>query len=261
MATTVTADGVTISYQVHGDDPELVFVHGITDSGALWEPIIERLRPDVGCVVLDLRGHGGSGDANDYSAFAMASDIAAVVQAAGVDSPVLVGHSLGAFVATAAATALRPAGVINVDQPLRMSDFKTGLTPLEPMLTGSEAEFHAALDAVFGALGEGEVDPATRERIATNHATARQDVVLGVWGTVFGASAEELDSLVAGALAAVRCPYLAIHGSEPGAGYRQWLTDAMPQAEIELWEGGGHFPHLSQVERFADRVRTFARPR
>lgn len=57
--------------------------------------------------------------------------------------------------------------------------------------------------------------------------------------------------------AEVRVPFLALFGIDPGAGYRQWLADHLPQARMELWDGLGHYPHLVEPQRFLDLVRTF----
>lgn len=52
----------------------------------------------------------------------------------------------------------------------------------------------------------------------------------------------------------IRAPFLAIHGSEPGLDYRMWLAERLPRASVEVWPGGGHYPHLSDPDRFAARI-------
>lgn len=253
-----TDDGVTIAYDDAGAGPDVVFVHGITDERSAWAPIAERLGRDHRCVSLDLRGHGASGDAADYGALAMAADVSAVIAHAGCDRPVLVGHSLGAMVCTAVATGAPVRGVINVDQPLRLSDFKTAMSPLAAMLRGSEDEFRAALAIVFAALGGGRDEPEIARRIAACEASARQDVVLGVWNLVLDTPAAELDALIDAMAPAISVPYLAIMGDDVGADYREWLRARIPHVEIEEWPGHGHFLHLVDPDRFAERVRAFA---
>jgi pimeloyl-ACP methyl ester carboxylesterase len=66
-----TVDGVDIAWQVDGDGPAVVLVHGLTEAGRLWQPVVEHLRDDFTVVRLDLRSHGDSGDAADYSTSAM----------------------------------------------------------------------------------------------------------------------------------------------------------------------------------------------
>ncbi len=56
---------------------------------------------------------------------------------------------------------------------------------------------------------------------------------------------------------AVRCPYLAIHGIDPGPAYAAWLTGLIPTATVEVWEGLGHYPHLVDPDRFVRRLEEF----
>ncbi|MEM9566253.1 MAG: alpha/beta fold hydrolase, partial [Actinomycetota bacterium] len=70
-----------IHYVDHGGDgPPVVLVHGITESAASWDPIVERLGSDRRTVALDLRGHGRSGTADRYDLEVMAGDVVAVLQ-------------------------------------------------------------------------------------------------------------------------------------------------------------------------------------
>jgi pimeloyl-ACP methyl ester carboxylesterase len=253
-----TDDGVTIAYDVTGSGPDVVFVHGITDDRTSWAPIVERLAASRRCVTLDLRGHGESGDAGDYGALAMASDVTAVMSAAGCDQPLLVGHSLGGMVVTAVAPVAAVRGVINVDQSLRISDFKAALEPIAPMLRGSEDEFRAALAMVFGVLSGERDEPQIAARVATCLARARQDVVLGVWSLVFDIPAGELDALIDAMAPSIAVPYLTILGDDAGPDYREWLRDRIGHVEIEEWPGHGHFLHLVDPARFVARVQAFA---
>lgn len=258
MATTITADGVTIAYDTGGAGPDVVLVHGITDERGDWAPIVARLVADHRVTTLDLRGHGASGDADDYGALAMAADVAAVLDAVGIDAPVLVGHSLGAVVVTAVATARPVRGIVNVDQSLRMSDFGTALEPLVPMLRGTEEEFRTAISLIFSVLNGDRLDAQTAARLAQHESDARQDVVLGVWGSVLDTPAADLDGLIDGVLAAITVPYLTILGNDAGADYEEWLRARLPQVAVEHWDGHGHFAHLVDPDRFAARVRDFA---
>jgi pimeloyl-ACP methyl ester carboxylesterase len=254
---TTTTDGVEIAYDVVGVGDDLVFVHGITDERHDWAPVVDRLAGDHRCTTLDLRGHGESGDTGDYSALAMAGDVIAVLGAAGIDDPILIGHSLGGFVVSAVASIRTVRGVINVDQPLRMSDFKAALEPLTPMLRGTEEEFHAAISMIFSVLNGDRLDAATTARLAEHEANARQDVVLGVWSLVLDTPAAEIDAIVAATLPAISAPYLTILGNDVGDDYAPWLAGLLPQVQIEKWENYGHFLHLVDPDRFAQRVNDF----
>jgi pimeloyl-ACP methyl ester carboxylesterase len=247
-----------IAWEESGAGRPAVLVHGITECRRAWDRVVPHLEDSFRVVRLDLRGHGESSDADDVSALAMAEDVATVVAEAGIDEPpLLIGHSLGAVVVSAYAAGGGPAaGVVNVDQPLRLGDFAAGLKPLADTLRGPD--FGVAVAAIFDALGPGTVDPDTRDYLDAKHCSARQDVVLGVWAMVLEADPDELTRTAEGLLGALRMPYLAIHGADPGPGYEEWLTTHLPSATVEVWDGGGHYPHLTEPERFAARVRAFA---
>jgi pimeloyl-ACP methyl ester carboxylesterase len=94
--------------------------------------------------------------------------------------------------------------------------------------------------------------------VAEQHRRARPEVVLGVWGQVLEAPPEELTALGEALLGAVSVPYLAVHGTPPPADYETWLRGVLPQVQLEVWGVGGHYPHLAEPRRFADRVAAFA---
>lgn len=257
MATTTTVDGVTIHYERAGQGPAVVLVHGITDSGADWAPVDERLAVDRTVLTLDLRGHGRSGDAVDCSPLAMANDVAAVVADADVAPPLLVGHSLGGAVVSAYAAGAPCRGVVNIDQSLRFSDFGVALGQLEHQLKGSG--FHAAMRAIFHSLDGPLMPDHLRVRLAANRDQARQDIVLRIWELIFTSTGEELDTITDAIGPAITVPYLSIHGSDPGDGYEAWLTERLPQAQVERWADHGHYPHLVDPDRFVARLAELER--
>ncbi len=244
-----------IAWDESGTGPPVVFVHGLTEDRRGWDPVVAHLNDRFRCVRLDLRGHGQSSDADDLSALAMAEDVATLVAEAQIaQPPLVVGHSLGAVVATAYASQAPVRGVVNVDQSLRLGDFAAALQPLATALR-DPATFHEAFGAVLGALGVPDgLDPRYRTYLDQLHADARQKVVLGVWSLVFDAAPDELTAIAESLLGAVTGPYVAIHGSDPGPGYAEWLAAALPGATVEVWEGTGHYPHLAEPGRLAARI-------
>ncbi|HSL59720.1 MAG TPA: alpha/beta fold hydrolase [Acidimicrobiales bacterium] len=245
-----------VAWDETGSGPALVLVHGITEDRGSWDTLLPHLADRWRCVRLDLRGHGASADADDYSALAMAGDVAAVVAEAGIDEPpLLVGHSLGGVVVTAYAAGAPVRGVVNIDQSLRLGDFATALHPLADVLRSPD--YVAAVLGIMEALGTDRLPPEVREQVVAKHAAARHDVILGVWSMVLDASPEELTAVAEELLGAVQVTYLAVHGSDPGPGYAEWLADRVSGATVEVWDGLGHHPHLVDPARFAARVAAF----
>ncbi|MGZ6965349.1 MAG: alpha/beta fold hydrolase, partial [Acidimicrobiia bacterium] len=152
-------DGTRIEYAESGTGPALVLVHGITENHHAWDPIVPALAEQWHVVAVDLRGHGSSERNAPYDPITLASDVYAVVVDAGLDAPLVVGHSLGGVVVSAYGGARFPArGIVNVDQPVALGAFKEALEPLIPMLQGSRDEFEAAVGIIFEVL-DGPLPP------------------------------------------------------------------------------------------------------
>ena len=256
MPTATAPADATIVYEVAGEGPPIVLLHGITESRRSWDPLIEPLAREHRVVAVDLRGHGESDRRPPYDVLTMAADVHAVVEADGAAEPLVVGHSLGGAVASVYAAAYPVRAVVNVDQPLEMSGFKALLQPLEPALRGDDAGFQSLmrqiLDSLYGAL------PAEERARIQSHTHPEQDVVLGVWDFVLTATPEQMDELITSTARMITAPYLALHGIDPGEEYAAWLRSVVPTASFELWPDLGHYPHLAQPQRFVERVRDFS---
>ena len=82
-----------------GPDP-LVCLHGITAQHRAFNAAARYLGPSLGLVGVDLRGRGDSDKPESgYSLEAHAADVVRVLDHLGLQSAVLTGHSMGAFVA------------------------------------------------------------------------------------------------------------------------------------------------------------------
>ena len=81
------------------DGPAVLAVHGVTASHLTW-PLVASFLPDAHLIAPDLRGRGRSNELpGPWGMPQHADDLAAVLDADGVDSAVVVGHSMGAFAA------------------------------------------------------------------------------------------------------------------------------------------------------------------
>ncbi|GAA1470348.1 alpha/beta hydrolase [Microbacterium thalassium] len=79
-------------------NPTVLAVHGITSSHLAW-PFVARRLPGVRIVAPDLRGRGRSNGIEGAAGMAAhADDLAALLDAVGIDRTVVVGHSMGGFV-------------------------------------------------------------------------------------------------------------------------------------------------------------------
>ena len=95
-----TPDGLTISAQEWGNPagPEILLIHGFAQSNLSWmRQVNGDLAKDFRIVTYDLRGHGNSDKPDDKARYhdnkAWADEVQAVIDAAGLKRPVLVGWS------------------------------------------------------------------------------------------------------------------------------------------------------------------------
>lgn len=247
-----------LSHETSGSGPVVVLVHGITESRETWRPLIAPLSATNTVVAVDLRGHGMSPTGDAYDPLTLATDVRETLLATGLpdtDSALMIGHSLGGVVVSAYGALFPCRGIINVDQPLRLSAFKEGLAQLEPMLKGDTASFDTAISLLFASMmGALPADEAAR---VNSLRRATQDVVLGIWGTVFDSSPAELDAQVDALVGGITVSYHALHGVDPGTAYCDWLLDSIPTAVLSVWEDLGHYPHLVEQETFLELVKEF----
>lgn len=101
-------DGTMLSGEAQGDPqaPEILFIHGLRQSRLSWEKQFSDAElAGFRMVSFDLRGHGDSDKPASLTAYSdadrWADDVAAVIDGARLRRPVLVGWSLGGFVAGA----------------------------------------------------------------------------------------------------------------------------------------------------------------
>ena len=94
------SSGVRLAYEVRGDVEPLVFIHGLGYDRFGWGPLPDLLAKDFRVVVFDNRGVGDSDvPEGPYAVSQMAADVAAVLDAAGMEQANVVGVSLGGYIA------------------------------------------------------------------------------------------------------------------------------------------------------------------
>ncbi|WP_420451326.1 alpha/beta fold hydrolase [Ilumatobacter sp.] len=209
-----------------GSGPPIVLLHGLGMTAATWDACGDLLADRFTVVAVDLPGHGDSprpGDPQAYTRDAALADLDAVI--AELDGrPVLVGHSLGGYLALAHA-ATRP-------------DVARGLVVLN--------------------TGPGYRDPDKRE--GWNERSRRNAHRFGVPEHVAALNLQE-DSVVMDRLAEMAVPTLVLAGGDDRpeyAGAGEYMQRKMPDASVAVIEGGGHSMHEeSHASDVAERIAAF----
>lgn len=81
----------------NGSLPPLVLVHGFSDDGLCWLPTALELEARYDIIMPDARGHGYSARVQPGEAVDLAADLAGIIQALGLQRPIIGGHSMGAM--------------------------------------------------------------------------------------------------------------------------------------------------------------------
>ena len=86
---------VRLAFTRTGRGPPLLFLHGFLGSGRNWKGIARALSDRFTCLLVDLRNHGASPWAEPMTYEAMAADVAALLEAEGLEEATVLGHSMG----------------------------------------------------------------------------------------------------------------------------------------------------------------------
>lgn len=248
-----------LSVETIGTGDPVVLLHGLLGDGGNLRALARRLAADHCAYLPDLRNHGRSphGDAMDWHS--LAADVAETLEACGVRSFHLLGHSLGGKVAMqlaaefpACVQSLALLDIAPVEYPLRHLAIMDGLADLESRPPHSREEAMQRLAAWVPGEGErafllknllrGE-DGAYRLRCNLRAIAGQYPMLAGVplWpgdyrGPVLMLRGGLSDYVDARGVAAMQssCPQVRLHTIE-GTGH--WLNTEKPDAVAAALQG------------------------
>jgi pimeloyl-ACP methyl ester carboxylesterase len=245
------AGGVDLFYTDTGAGPPVLLLHGWTCDGNDWAWLSADLCADHRVVNMDHRGHGRSSEVDGpYGAKPLAEDAARLLRHLGIEQAVVVGHSMGALVASVLAIE-HPSlvrALVLIDPAYGHAD-----DHLQELVAAVRAEPVGTAIAVFKTF-YGSGSPAwLQEWHARRIAGTPPHVLAEALAALFeGPDAIGRAAVGADYLARRACPTLAIYAG-PGD-----LTLPGGSADtIEVWPEAGHFLHQEQPDRFALRMRSW----
>lgn len=98
----VNANGIEIYYERHGEGQPLVLIAGLSYTHWMWHKMVPGLAEHFQVIVFDNRGVGQSDKPEGpYNAQMLAADTAGLLEALEIEEAVILGHSMGGFVAQA----------------------------------------------------------------------------------------------------------------------------------------------------------------
>ena len=248
-------------HETHGAGAPVVLLHGGPGSydHTYFKPDFERLAEVAQVVYLDLPGHGRSdhGDASAWTFAGAADEVRAFCDEAGLERPIVYGHSLGGFVALAYAirhpehprALVLQSTTARFDVPELVEEFRRRggddvAATAERVYVGDRAAVSDDEWArCYALFGPNVVTPEERARIIVNPELNARGLAL----------MREFD--VRDELGAITCPTLVCVGElDPVttvANARE-IVAGMPAgaAGLEILAGAGHFPWKDVPERY-----------
>ena len=96
-----TLNGLSFHYRDWGGTGQLVvLLHGLASTCQIWDLVAPILADDYAVVALDQRGHGRSAKPDyGYDFATVGGDLLALIEAKGMERPLIAGHSWGGDVA------------------------------------------------------------------------------------------------------------------------------------------------------------------
>ena len=236
----------------------LVFLPGLTFDHTMWRPALESLStidPGRTTLALDMPGEGES--FGTFRGLEVAIEqLHVAISSAGIEVPVIVGHSGSAIGAMFYAMKYPVRGIVNVDAVLDNDAFSARLRALAPQLRNGGIP--ALWDEFFAGMHAERCGPAGEAMLRAT-SRPRPEVMLGYWAPVLApppAAANAIADAIA-SLRAQRTPYTLVLGEEPDSETRTWMAQHFPEATVIALPGSGHFPHVVHPDAFARIVASF----
>ena len=271
-------DGEEIRVQVDGHGPAIVLLHEWASNHRVWAPIAHRLCHHYTVYRWDARGHGGHGEAHrppsgrPVTIERMADDLRNLLDHFRLEHPIVVGHSMGAltlwtYIARYGCGMLGSIGVID-QSPRLITDADWQLGIYGDWSEARDQDFVAAMRADFvntviefvsfglnqRARQRYQEGHPSIERVRTYLAMLDRVPLIEVWTTFSRADFRTV-------LPAITVPALLVYGSESNF-YPQptgtYVRDSTPSAELLVYEGADHSPHLAEPDRFTADLARFA---
>lgn len=248
-----------ISYRVVGQGDALIFCHALATRQDIWDRQRAALCRKFSIVSFDLRGHGESAAPGngDYGFESQADDVTALMDHLNIPSAVLVGISVGGEVAQAAAarypnrferlilssTACHTTSIRAATWESRIQEAtRLGMSGIAAMTVSRWFSETFALE-----------NPDVVERCRQFVASTRLDAYVGLARVI-----QTMD--LRPALAKIGCPTMILcgdHDRNTGPETARVLAHLIPDSQLKIFEGSGHFPNIEVPERFNDAIEGF----
>lgn len=275
-----TVHGYRRAFVSVGSGPPLLLLHGIGNSAQTWAGVLPRLAASHTVIAPDLLGHGSSDKPRgDYSLGGYANGMRDLLSTLDIERVTVVGHSLGGGIAQQFAyqypdrcerlVLVAAGGLGRALHPVLRAATLPGSELTLSVLTGSLARpiggglVHVATALTRAAGSRKVLDIAVAWEVisalsALHDVRARRAFLrtLRSVADIRGQVVTGLDRLYL----AQAMPLLAVWGARDSiipVGHADALREIVHNCRIEIFRGAGHWPHLSDPQRFCDVLLDF----
>jgi len=251
---TIDRDGVPIHYEAHGprdngkSAPAILLSHGYGATSRMWDGQVAAFADRYRLVLWDMRGHGQSGDPADpalYSHALTVGDMAAVLDACGIERAIIGGLSLGGVMSLAFHLA-HPERV----RALMLFDTGPGFRNPEARRQWNERAEARARELEEKGLPS---SPGGAETRLARHRSAQ-----GLAGAARG-MLRMTDGALIGALPQIAVPTLVLVGADDRhfLAAADYMAAKIPGAQKAVIPNAGHAANLDQPDLFNRAVAAF----
>ena len=269
----VSLHGHRVYFNIAGQGPAVVLIHGVAGRASQWDPVLELLAESHTVVAPDLLGHGDSAKPRgDYSLGAHASGIRDLLVGLGIERASVVGHSLGGGIAMQFAyqfpercerLVLVSSGGLGEEVHVLLraatlpgSEFVLPLVA-HPRVVDAASVIPRALGRI-GLRTRPDLTEMARGYQSLSNAEARSAFIHTLRAVIDprGQRINASDRLYLASM----MPTLIIWGRRDRiipVEHAQPTHEGMPGSNLELLDDAGHFPHLDDPLRFARTLEAF----
>lgn len=253
----IVSDDTKLEVRTAGSGDAVVLLHGFPFSSEIWNAQIEALSHTHFVVAPDLRGLGKSAvSPGPYLMETLAGDLAAVLDALGVERASLVGHSLGGYVALAffrmfserVARLALVCSRIDADSAatakarLQLADAAETSGTMQPIIDAYSGK-------LFAAGTNDAVRSAGRELMEKNAPAGAAAMLRGMAARVTSQDLIEEFAL----------PVFIVTGGQDALAPAALWDGVIPGAELAVCEHSAHMPMLEEPARLTGYVASFLR--
>ncbi len=269
-ATIQAPDGAILYYEVKGEGPPILFLHGWTMSGKFWQKQVDKLSKDFMVIVMDLRAHGNSSKVlHGHTMPQYAKDVRTLIETLGLRDVTLVGWSLAGPVVLEywqqfGPDKLRGLGLVDITPfPFSPAEWNThGMKNYNYdamngfFIAFSENRREVAAKFINNMFKSGEAPKADTEWMMAAHLKTPTPVGVAIYS-------DYLMRDYSGTLKTITVPAIVFAGDsnifKKGIEMGKYISSQIQKSQFVPFEKAGHMPFYEDPDKFNEALANFVK--